>query len=100
MVGATVGLSRPSKHNVPTDLKPGRRKIHQNLPAVAYRAKPLGISRCDGPDIPAVAPTIVRMATVGELEDELEQNPPDLENQFLHRWMCYSMDCCFKTADF
>jgi hypothetical protein len=34
--------------------------------------------------MPTIAPTIVRMATVGKLEAELLQNPPDLENQFLH----------------
>jgi hypothetical protein len=32
-------------------------KIHQNLPAVAYRAKSLGKSHCDGRDMPTVAPT-------------------------------------------
>jgi hypothetical protein len=58
MVVATVGT-------------PGRSKIRQNLPAVAYRGKPLGISCCDGCNMPTVAPTIVRMATVGELEAEL-----------------------------
>jgi hypothetical protein len=50
--------------------------------------------------MPTVTPTIVGMATVVELEAESEQNPPDLENPFLHRWMSYSMDCRFKTADF
>jgi hypothetical protein len=70
MVGATVGISRPSQHNMPKDLKPGRSKIPQNMRAVANRAKPLGISRCDGCDKPKVAPTIARSATVGELEAE------------------------------
>jgi hypothetical protein len=56
---------------MPTDLKPGHSKIRQNLPAVAYWAKPLGISRCDGGDMPTVVPTIVQMATVGKLEAEL-----------------------------
>jgi hypothetical protein len=85
---------------MPIDLKPGRVKIRQNLPGVAYRAKSLGISRCDGRDLPTVAPTIARIATVGELDAESWQNPPDLKNQFLHRWMWYSTDCRFKTADF
>jgi hypothetical protein len=49
----------------------GHIKIRQNLPAVAYRAKSLGKSRCDGRDMPTVAPAIVRMATVGEFEAEL-----------------------------
>jgi hypothetical protein len=70
MVGVTVGISWLSQRNKPTDLKQGRSKICQNLPAVAYRAKPLGILRCDGHDMPTVAPTIVGMATVGELEAE------------------------------
>jgi hypothetical protein len=61
---------RPSQHDMPTDLKLDCSKIRQNLPAVAYRAKPHGISRRDGCDMPTVAPTIVRMATVGELEAE------------------------------
>jgi hypothetical protein len=78
----------------------GRIKIRQNLLAVAYLAKSLGKSRCDGHDMPMVAPTIVRIATVREIEAESWQNPQNLDNQFLHRWMWYSMDCCFKTADF
>jgi hypothetical protein len=49
-------------------LKMGHSKIRQNLLALAYRAKPLGISCCDSHDKPTVTPTIVRMATVGELE--------------------------------
>jgi hypothetical protein len=53
------------------------------MPAVAYQAKPFGISRCDGRDMPTVAPTFVRIATVGELQAESRQNPPDLENQFI-----------------
>jgi hypothetical protein len=78
----------------------GRIKIRQNLLAVAYRPKSLGKSRCDGRDMPMVAPTIARIATVGEVEAESWQNPPNLNNQFLHRWMWYSMDCRFKKADF
>jgi hypothetical protein len=57
-------------------------KIRQNLPAVAYRAKSLGQSRCDSRDMPTVTPTIARIATVGELEAELWQNTPDLEHHF------------------
>jgi hypothetical protein len=45
---------------------------------MAYQAKPLGILRCDGHDMPMVATTIVRMATVSELEAKSQQNPPDL----------------------
>jgi hypothetical protein len=75
-------------------------KIRQNLPAVAYRAKSLGKSHCDSRDMPTVAPTIARIATVSKVEAESWQNPLNLDNQFLHRWMWYSMDCRFKTADF
>jgi hypothetical protein len=39
--------------------------------------------------MPTVAPTIARIATGGKLEAEPWQNPPDLENHFLHRWMWY-----------
>jgi hypothetical protein len=56
---------------MPKDLNPGHGKIRQNLLAVAYQAKPLGISCCDGHNMPTVSPTILRMATVGELEAEL-----------------------------
>jgi hypothetical protein len=50
---------------------------------------------------PHYMPTdIARNATVREVEAESQQNPPDLENQFLHRWMYYSTDCRFKTANF
>jgi hypothetical protein len=59
-----------------------------------------GKSGCDGCDMPMVNPTIVRIVTVGKVEAESWQNPPNLENQFLHRWMWYSMDCRFKTANF
>jgi hypothetical protein len=31
---------------------------------------------------------------------DAEQNPPDLENLFLHRWMCYFTDCSFETGHF
>jgi hypothetical protein len=82
------------------DLKPAPGKIRQNLLAVAYRAKPFGISHCNARNMPKVAPTFVRIVTVGELQAKSWQNPPNLENQFLHRWMCYSMGCCFKMADF
>jgi hypothetical protein len=100
MVGVTVGILRPPQHNMPTNLKLGCSKIRQNLPDVAYRAKPLGISLCDGSDMPIVVPTIVQMATVRELEVESYQNPPDLKNKFLHQWMCDSMECHFQTVDF
>jgi hypothetical protein len=66
----------------------GRIKIRQNLPTGAYQAKSLGKSRSDGRDMPTVAPTIARIATVGEAEGESWQNPPNLDNQFftsLHR---------------
>jgi hypothetical protein len=72
-------------------------------PTFTLFVRSLGIfllSICDGRDMPTIAPTILRFATVGELEAESWQNRPDLENQFLHRWMCYSMDCRFKRADF
>jgi hypothetical protein len=53
----------------------GTEKTRQNLPAVAYRAKPLGptvgIWRTSQRDMPMVAPTIVRSATVGKLDAEL-----------------------------
>jgi hypothetical protein len=50
--------------------------------------------------MPTVAPTIARIATVGELEAESWQNAPDLENQFLHLWIFYSTDRSFATGDF
>jgi hypothetical protein len=34
------------------------------------------------------------------LDAESLQNPPDLENLFLHRWMLYYMDRSFETGDF
>jgi hypothetical protein len=72
-------------------------KFRQNLLAVAYQKKSLGKSYCDGSNMPTVVPTIARIATVGIVEAESWQNPPNLDNQFLHRWMWYSMDCRFKT---
>jgi hypothetical protein len=70
MVGVTIGVSWLSQRDMPIDYQPGRSKIRQNLPAVAYRAKSLGILRSDGRDMPTVAPTISRIATVGEEEAE------------------------------
>jgi hypothetical protein len=35
--------------------------------------------------MPTIAPTIAGIATVGKLKAESLQNPPNLENQFLHR---------------
>jgi hypothetical protein len=64
MVWVTVGISRPAQ-----------KKTRQNLPAVAYQAKPLvptvGISRTSQRDMPKVGPTIVQSATVGKLDAEL-----------------------------
>jgi hypothetical protein len=48
---------------------PSRIKSHQNLLAVAYQAKSLGKSRCDGRDMPMVAPTITGIVT--EVEAKL-----------------------------
>jgi hypothetical protein len=52
-------------------------------------AKPLGltvgISRTAKPDMPTVGSTIARTATVGKLDAESLQNPPDLVNHFSHR---------------
>jgi hypothetical protein len=62
----------------------GHIKSRQNLLAVAYHAKSLGKSCCDGRNMPMVAPTIVRIATVGKVEAESWQNPVNLDNQFLH----------------
>jgi hypothetical protein len=67
----------------------GCTKIRQNLPAVAYRAKSLGKSHCDGRDFATVAPTIAQITTVGKVEAESWQNWLNLDNQFLHRWMWY-----------
>jgi hypothetical protein len=58
MVGATVDISGP-----------GRSKIRQNLPSVAYLAKPIGIGCCDGRDMLTVAPAM-RELPVGEVEAE------------------------------
>jgi hypothetical protein len=85
---------------MPIYYKQGRSKIRQNLPAVSYQAKFLGISLCHGCDMPTVAPAIAEIATVSKLEAESWQNLPDLENQFLHQRMWYSTDCSLKMADF
>jgi hypothetical protein len=81
-----------------------QKKIRQNLPAVAYRGKPLvpsiDISRTSQHDMPTVGQTIPRSATVSKLEAESWQNPPDLENQLLHLWMLYCTDRRFATHDF
>jgi hypothetical protein len=71
-----------------------------NLPAVAYQAKSLGKSHCDGSDMPTVVPTIAQIATVGKIDAKSWQNLPNLDNQFLHPWMWYSTDCHIKMADF
>jgi hypothetical protein len=66
MLGTNLGISQPSQSDMPMDQEPSCSKSRQNLPAEAYRAKFLGISCCDGRDMPTVA--IERMATVGELD--------------------------------
>jgi hypothetical protein len=90
---ATVAISRTAQ-----------KKIRQNLPAVAYRGKPLGptvgISQTSQRDVPTVGQTIARSATVGKLEAESWQILPDLENQLLHLWMLYCTDRSFATGDF
>jgi hypothetical protein len=44
------------------------KKIRQILLAVTYRAKLLGILRCDACDMPTVGTIIVRSATVSKLD--------------------------------
>jgi hypothetical protein len=44
---------------------------------------------CAGRDMPTVSQTIA-----------LSAKNHQLVNQFSHQWMCNSMDCGFKTADF
>jgi hypothetical protein len=58
----------------------GHIKICQNLPAVANQLKSLGKSRCDGRDMPTVAPIIEQIATVGKVEAESWQNPANLDS--------------------
>jgi hypothetical protein len=56
----------------------------------------------------AVRATVLRPLTYGgrparyanELEAKSKHNPPDLENQFLHRWMLYCTDRNFERAFF
>jgi hypothetical protein len=50
---------------------------------------PIGISQQSQSD---VLRDFARYATVGEVVAELQQSPPNLENQFSHRWMCYCTD--------
>jgi hypothetical protein len=47
----------------------------------------IGILPLSQRDVPR---DFAQYATVGEVEAESLQNPPNLENQFLHRLMCYS----------
>jgi hypothetical protein len=44
IVEATVGISRPSLCEITTNLKLGRSKICQNMPAVAYQEAPWHIA--------------------------------------------------------
>jgi hypothetical protein len=60
-------------------VRSGRVKIRQNLPAVTYRARSLGKSHCNGHDMPTVNPTIARIATIGKVDVESWQNPPNLK---------------------
>jgi hypothetical protein len=78
-----VMFGRPLAYRAVT-AGPGWIKIRQNLLAVAYRAKSLSNSRCDDCNMPTVAPTIARIATVGKVDAESWQNPPNLDSQFLH----------------
>jgi hypothetical protein len=51
-------------------------------------------------DMTTVAPTTAVPTLANGLDAESLQNPPDLENLFLHRWMLYYMDRSFETGDF
>jgi hypothetical protein len=57
----------------------------------------LGISQPPKRDMPR---GFARYAKVGEVDADSLQNPPDLENLFLHRWMHYYTDRNFAMADF
>jgi hypothetical protein len=56
----------------------------------------VGISQLSQYDMPR---DLTRYTPVREVEAKL-QNLPNLEKQFLYRWICYTTDCSFETADF
>jgi hypothetical protein len=57
--------------------------------------------RCDDCDMPTVTQTICKVPTLADVLDaEFVQNPPDLENLFLHRWMRCCTDRSFTSGDF
>jgi hypothetical protein len=68
-----------------------------NVGSLHYCLCDLGISQPPQHDMPR---DFARYAKVGEVDTEASQNPPDLENLFLHRWMCYCMGHSFEMADF
>jgi hypothetical protein len=75
---------------------------------VAVRAKNkmanVGSSRhclCDlGLSLPPERQYAKGLCTMCQSRGIRQQNPPDLENLFLHRLMRYCTDCSFEMADF
>jgi hypothetical protein len=81
----------------------GRIKIRQNPQAVAYRIRRSSLANCAvAAAICQRSPQPLRELPVGEVVAESWQNPQNLGNQFLHRWVWYrySMEIRFKIADF
>jgi hypothetical protein len=93
MVGATVGISRPSQLDMPTDLNPPKsakicRLWNIRQSHLAYHSVTSTI--CQG------SPQPLWECHSRQSRSQVIVNPPDLEN---HQWMCDSMDCRFKTAN-
>jgi hypothetical protein len=81
MVGATIGISRPSQRDLPRDFV-------YDLTWPSQR------------DVSTVAQTLRDLPTLTNGLEAVVQNLPDLENWFLHQWMRYCMDRRFVMGDF
>jgi hypothetical protein len=92
MVGATVGISRL------TAICPTLPNMPQPADFDGFLYNPAQFSQHD---VPMVTQTLRELPTLTNgLEAELKQNPPDLEDRFLHRWMRYCMDRSFVMGNF
>jgi hypothetical protein len=70
--------------------------LQRNLPDMPqpadFGAFLYNLTRPSQHDMPMVAQTLCELPTLANgLEAESYQNPPDLENRFLHRWMRYTV---------
>jgi hypothetical protein len=98
-------VSRPSQRDMPRGLSDMPQQILVDFTTGTWGFKLLAYCTVTGAICQRLPQPLCEVPTLASrLDAESLQNPPDLENLFLHRWMRYRYrywtDHSFKTGDF